>query len=207
MRSFIECFTRIEWQLFLKDLIDQGADLHCITHVSSTPFVSLFQGLFEELDNYDLDERDRSVTSSVCQKGSLLLRLWLERLQTSGVDLTEYGRQETEIHQEGLVTWNGLCPEVLDIRWFLKSLTYGPSPCDWKLDMELRYEATLESQGNMPGGWIEDGYCERKEEFCLRVVGVVEEEEGGGEEEEEEEEEEGENQDQDDGDEIEERDS
>ena len=206
-------------QLLVKDLIDQGADLHYITPTSDTPFVGLLLELFELLSHLIVVNHDGWVTSSVSQKGSLLLKIWLECLQKSGVDLTEYGRKETKLHQEGLVVWYGL-DSRLDIRWLLRNLTYGPSPCDWKLDMELRYEATLESQGNMPGGWIEDGYCEGKLEFCLRGISEEAEAEVETEEKEKEAEEVGggegggggggreeKDEDEDDGDKIEERDS
>ena len=117
---------------------------------------------------FDLDEN-----ASLRWKLRWLLKNWLKSLQESGVDLEEYGRKETDLHQKGLVTWN-LSYDYQSDRHFLTSLTYGPSISDWKIMIEVRPRDSTESVAKipeMPGGWIEDDSCEEDEQ-----LGVEEEE-------------------------------
>ena len=128
----------------------------------------------------DLDDLG-SMEHSVCnilkarfsqlEKLPWLLNIWLECLQESGVDLEAYGQKETDLHQRGLVSWTWLPWESKPGRWLLTSLTYGPSPSDWKVDMEYQPEDTAESLAKMPGGWIEDEQCEGGEDLCVEAEG------------------------------------
>lgn len=90
------------------------------------------------------------------------LKIWLECLQESGIDLEEYGRKKLDLHQQGLVswTWNVYPGKNSEVTWSLTSLTYGPSPSDWKIDMELQSKDVAESPRKMPGGWVEDDHGE-----------------------------------------------
>ena len=95
-------------------------------------------------------------TATMTQKIQLLLKTWLVCLQESGVDIEEYGRREMEFHQRGLVSWTW--PSILqgvDADWLLTILTYGPSPSDWKIDIQWR-EVPPGNHGKMPGGWVDD---------------------------------------------------
>lgn len=92
-----------------------------------------------------------------------LLNIWLEDLHESGVDLEEYGRKETELHQQQLTVWNFYGFEYnadgeytgREGIWFVEEITYGPSPSDWKLEMGCRIEHPTENV-KIPGGWIEE---------------------------------------------------
>ena len=92
------------------------------------------------------------------------MRIWLEDLQSCGVDLLEYGKKEKELH--------GHYTEVLgDCRSYsngctlrLVGFTYGASPEDWKVWFS---EPTDEYAGDfwwlveqpdekpMPGMWVD----------------------------------------------------
>lgn len=111
-----------------------------------------------------------SIDESACwrlRRLPQLLYTWLEFLQECGVDLEEYGRKETDLHQQGLVPWNWRNFFSLRERWFLTSFTYGPSPSDWKVEMELRYEDATESVAKVPGEWIEDDFGEQTEDISV----------------------------------------
>ena len=173
----------------MKELIAQGADLHFISSLSKTPFLDLLKGLFLEApmeppvsDPDDLGSMEHSVCNTLearCSQLEVLpwlLNIWLECLQESGVDLEAYGRKETALHQQGLVPWTWLPWRSGPGRWLLTSLTYGPSPSDWKADMEYQPEDAAESLAKMPGGWIEDEQCEGGEDLCVEEGREIEEE-------------------------------
>ena len=108
---------------------------------------------------------------SQLEKLPWLLNIWLECLRESGVDLEAYGQKETDLHRRGLVSWTWLLWGSKPGRWLLTSLTYGPSPSDWKADMEYQPEDAAESLAKMPGGWIEEDYCEGGEDLCVEAEG------------------------------------
>ena len=93
-----------------------------------------------------------------------LLKIWLEDLQESGVDLEEYGRKETELHQQQLTVWNfdhfeydaDFSPTGREGTWVVKNLIYGPSTSDWKLEMDYWGKDAAENLKKMPGDWIEE---------------------------------------------------
>ena len=136
--------------------------LHNISRLKRTPLLDL-------LDNRYLFRHDahHEYATGIPSELPPVLRFWLKYLQECDVDLEEYGRRETELYEQGLVRWKfeiGL----------LKSLMYGPSPSDWKVDMVFRHwkrssfaeghldddmhgirEVNLKDDKNaMPGAWI-----------------------------------------------------
>lgn len=158
MRSANEWAPAMEWQLFMSELIVQGADLHHISVEPCTPFLKLFSRYLGLRHN----PLDRDLFLS---KLSFLLAIWLECLQKCGVDLYEYGRKETDLHQQGLVSWDRFSSWSLQNRYYLTNITYGPSPSDWKLELEYRPEDATESVAKVPGGWVEDDSSERSEDL------------------------------------------
>ena len=88
----------------------------------------------------------------------MLLRFWLECFRDGGVDLVEYGRQEAETLNKGLVPrvlWD-LTPEAMKRVLILESFTYGPSPSDWKICTVYRdRKADIERQ-RISGAWMKD---------------------------------------------------
>ena len=163
----------------MKELIVEGANVHFISSDARTPFLCLFVGLelkmfWDYSRSMDYKEIMESITNdlrepygwtaNMTQTIHLLLNTWLLCLQESGVDIEEYGRIEMEYHQLGLVdwTWPSKLPSV-DAEWFLKILTYGLSPSDWKIDIEWR-EAPPGNPGKMPGGWVDDDGSEAEDD-------------------------------------------
>lgn len=159
----------VEWGRLLKDLIVQGANLHHISSEYSTPFVNLLQGLREskdyaepnELAESDFDDPESMEPSWIDLKTEqswklpLLLNFWLEFLQESGVDLEDYGQKEVDLRLRGLVSWTWEWPSDPEKpALFLKNIRYGPSPNDWKVDIEYRHRRrrAAESPVKMPGG-------------------------------------------------------
>ncbi|KAL0782557.1 hypothetical protein CaCOL14_000463 [Colletotrichum acutatum] len=108
-----------------------------------------------------------------------LLSSWLEDAELAGLDLGEYGRQESEIFmgcdQLRLRRWfepigwddrEDDCEDVTSPSGFrLQSFTYGPHPTDWALLWILDAEEyagefwdNIEIPPSViPGGWVEDG--------------------------------------------------
>lgn len=180
MRFANEWTLKTEWQIFLKELISQGADLHAISSGFHTPFLELltsrlylpsieFNSAFMKFSVSTLDDRESmehpvsgSDHSTLLQdrKLSWILYTWLESLQECGVDLHEYGRKETDLHKQGLVSWEVISDFLSSDRLLLTSFTYGPSPSDWTLDLEYPRKDTTESLAKVPGGWVEDDSSE-----------------------------------------------
>lgn len=100
-----------------------------------------------------------------------ILYTWLECLQECGVDLHEYGRKERDLHLQGLVSWDLLFGWSPRGRHFLTSLTYGPSPSDWKFDLVVRREDAIESAVKVPGGWVDDDINEEIEDISVEEEG------------------------------------
>lgn len=110
------------------------------------------------------------------RKLSWILYTWLGSLQECGVDLHEYGRKETDLHKQGLVSWELRYDFLSSDRWLLTSLTYGSSPSDWKLDLEYRRKDATESLAKVPGGWVEDDSSEQSEDLSEEEEGHEHEE-------------------------------
>ena len=98
-----------------------------------------------------------------------LIHVWLRCLLDCGVDLTEYGRKEAEMHREGLVTWD---LEFWEAEWdpnsplvfgsptlsridTITSLAYGPIPEDWQIETQVMW-TRKEDLDSMPGAWVEE---------------------------------------------------
>ena len=79
-----------------------------------------------------------------------LLESWIECLHEAGVDLEEYGHIEADLYERGLVDWTFRIGET-STKMNMTRLAWGPSPSDWKIQLEV-----LEEEYDMPGGWIEE---------------------------------------------------
>ena len=191
-----------EWRHLIEDLIILGADPHVISFDSCTPFLQLlcvffriwYHAQFSLPELFDVapkipDQLEFGSGNYKPEKRweiAWLLHIWLQCLQDSGIDLEEYGREETELHEQGLVSWSGGPFGFTDyLSWSLTNLTYGPTLGEWNLSIELSYEELPESPGNMrgdmPGGWIEDDENEKDEEFSVEEeVGQIEEQQDIG---------------------------
>ena len=108
-----------------------------------------------------------------CHKINQLLKLWLEELDASGIDLMEYGRIERALWEQEPMRkdFPGYDPLVLDedpldsdepFTWRLINFTFGASPSDWhvwgsQLDGYAGefWSMVERPEVNMPGTWIE----------------------------------------------------
>ena len=165
-------------QILLKELIEIGANLHSISYrFGGTPLTDLIRTLFYRI--CVLCEYSGSIEVATNDVLPDVLSLWLEWLQESGVDLEQYGRKESELHQEGIVSWTfrrAAGPRQEDpvsgtfyYPWVhvictIQSLVYGPLPSDWKLEVEIIKDPTAENLRRMPEGWTEDNYLNNPEQ-------------------------------------------
>ena len=126
-------------------MIKLGSDLHPIAHNLDTPFTNL---LYYYIYYYEEGTVSRVVGLQE------VLRIWVDGLEEAGVDLVAYGQMELDLHEQGLVNWTFPTYEKCT-RYCLAGLTWGPSPTDWKVEME-----ELEEEYDIPGAWIEDNVDE-----------------------------------------------
>lgn len=133
----------------LEELLTMNPDLHAISFTRRTPFLDLLEGLSSPF----FPNRELPLG---------YIRIWLGDLQKGGVDLEAYGREEVQLHQRGLVSWEWEGNDWSNITiwvtvtWLLTSLTYGPSPSDWQICLEQKPEPSCDDLGDIPGGWIEE---------------------------------------------------
>ncbi|KAL2063621.1 hypothetical protein VTL71DRAFT_5426 [Oculimacula yallundae] len=134
------------------DLVHAGADLHLLSRFGATPFLTLLKLC---------DDWPEAIW---------IAKRWLELLYRAGVDLQEYGRIESELHDNNETTWTlnwgvqGDCFQLVEI-WI------GKTPDDFYIEFEDLYatngwaadfwegiyEAAEEERTRaMPGGCCED---------------------------------------------------
>ena len=115
--------------------------------------MSLLEGILEPLEDDSIHPQVEAIDT------------WLSELGDCGVDLYEYGRREEELY------WDGSTCRTFQIygkwgkcyysyrTWELVSFTYGSSPSDWHLQLELEPEGCDEQSEQVkeiPGSWLED---------------------------------------------------
>jgi len=156
--------------------VTKGAELHHISLTSRTPLLWLldsFLGLFQKREDLSIPLFDH----------------WLQALAKCDVDLEEYGRTETSLHERGLVIWNVkgdfVFPDEseVEVLWTMKELCYGKSPRDWGFYIEAEVYTSDESlEYNMPGAWTDEQSMSEEEEGLgedygrARIAGDEEEE-------------------------------
>lgn len=98
-----------------------------------------------------------------------LLCYWLEELSECGVDLEEYGRTETELFEQGSVSWSDGDrthdgDRETEAAWRVASLKYGKTVEEWSISVEFggsskvtegEQEAKNPKQ-TLPGSWVEE---------------------------------------------------
>lgn len=150
-------------------IIESGADLHEASH-HNTPLIVLLA--------YSTHvRRIRSKESAKTRPRDLrsILQAWLKILRAAGVDLIAYGAQESRIFRifrslvdprPQLQLWYDLDPWWFSNEVFHFTITYGPTPEDWtvQLDMAEQYAGDFWrmpdlSDGSdlqaIPGSWID----------------------------------------------------
>jgi hypothetical protein len=151
----------------ITDFVKGGSDLHALTLVGQTPILTLLssckgaRGLI----------RNKSSKHTPIDSPPAPLRIWLEQLRYSGIDLRRYGRMEKslwrdprvnreweydEVGKKGLWTGN-------TYRLRLINFNYGPEPEDWRFWIEpvlpnyfIQFWDMLDHpERAMPGAWEE----------------------------------------------------
>ena len=154
----------------------KGAELHHISLTSRTPLLGLLDSILV------LSPRREDLSFR-------LFDHWLQDLAECDVDLEEYGRTETSLHERGLVIWNFkgdfVFPDEskVEVLWTMKELCYGESPRDWGFYIEADVYTSDESlEYNMPGAWTDEQSMSEEEEGLgedygrARIAGDEEEE-------------------------------
>ena len=152
----------------ITDFVKGGSDLHALTLKGQTPMLTL------------LSRREVAcgLIHNKCSKHTPIesppapLRIWLEQLRYSGIDLRRYGRMEKslwrdprvnreweydEVGKKGLWTGN-------TYRLRLINFNYGPEPGDWRFWIEAVmpnyfmqfWEMVDHPERAMPGAWEEE---------------------------------------------------
>jgi hypothetical protein len=153
----------------ITDFVKGGSDLHALTVKGQTPMLALLS-------------RCKGACGLIHNKFSKLtpiesppasLRIWLEQLRYSGIDLRRYGRKEKSLWKDPRVNrewkyyefekkkgmWTG---NIYRLR--LINFNYGPEPGDWRFWIEpvlpsyfmQFWEMVDHPERAMPGAWEEE---------------------------------------------------
>jgi hypothetical protein len=152
----------------ITDFVKGGSDLHAFTMDGQTPMITLLSSC----------EGACGLIHNKCSKRTAIesppapLRIWLEQLRYSGIDLRRYGRKEKSLWKDPTVNrewetfeckthglWTANC-----LRIRLINFTYGPEPGDWRFWIEpvlpnyfiQFWEMVDHPERAMPGAWEEE---------------------------------------------------
>jgi hypothetical protein len=142
-----QSFTPLQNLLgFTREVLAAGSQLNSLAW-ELTPLLFIFSAFFD-------DPWGNSMRMPILTEALVPIQMWLRLLQTSGIDLEEYGRTEKVVHATSRALkkrwlcsrWrpNGYC----DFFYRLISFDYGPEPSDWKFWL---VEDTH---------WMKDDFCE-----------------------------------------------
>jgi hypothetical protein len=152
----------------ITDFVEGGSDLHALTLEGQTPMLSLLSSCAGAC----------GLIHNKCSKHTPIesppapLRIWLELLRYSGIDLRMYGRKEKSLWKDPRVDreWETFEHDKQD-RWTgnylrirLINFTYGPEPEDWRFWIEpvlpnyfiQFWEMVDHPERAMPGAWEEE---------------------------------------------------
>jgi hypothetical protein len=176
-----------EMRSIITDFVKGGSDLHALTLDGQTPMLTL---LTNWQDTHELIHNN--CTEYTLRKDPPApLRIWLEQLRYSGIDLRRYGRKEKSLWQDPRVNRESHRaefgkrdlvgePEIKIYRLRLINFIYGPEPGDWIFWIETVmpnyfmqfWEMVDHPEKAMPGAWEEqcsaydrDYYDDYSDEF------------------------------------------
>jgi hypothetical protein len=152
----------------ITDFVKGGSDLHALTLEGQTPMLALLsscQGACGLIHN-------KCAKHTPIESPPAPLRIWLEQLRYSGIDLRMYGRKEKSLGKDPRVDreWETFEHEKQDrwrgnyLRIRLINFTYGPEPEDWRFWIEpvlpnyfIQFWDMLDHpERAMPGAWEEE---------------------------------------------------
>ena len=156
-----------ELRSLITDFVKGGSDLHALTLEGQTPMLALLsscEGACGLIHN-------KYSKHTPIESPPAPLRIWLEQLRYSGIDLRRYGRKEKSLWKDPRVNreweylerdkqgwWTG---NVYRLR--LINFNYGPEPGDWRFWIEpvmpnyfiQFWEMVDHPERAMPGAWEE----------------------------------------------------
>jgi hypothetical protein len=175
----LECFSRhivcyngneCVWSKLLREVIAAGSLLHATSYSGRT---ALFTALFE-FCRLPQETKPWNHDAKMIQLLNCTLHTWLYDLQASGVELRQYGEQETALGLKDKVN-SSRCLNFREERFHLLGFSYGPQLEDWQFYFSepTDYLAgrfwtmieksqgqgetlSLDSQRPIPGAWMED---------------------------------------------------
>jgi hypothetical protein len=147
----------------IRDLVKSGSNMHAITRSGLTPMLGVLKSFlfhyFWQPAGLRVNEQDNTA-----------FQIWLKELHDSGVDLENYGKEETRLLESQRVDreWacNGYYESGSRIRRFkirLIGFSYGPGPEDWRFwfapvmkDYFTDFWEMIEQpERAMPGAWVD----------------------------------------------------
>jgi hypothetical protein len=169
---------------FVSELVVAGSDLHALASITSrhasspqyfqTPLKAIFSGFqhWQYINcqpNTSLIFRDANTfVETDPEKVLVTVLLWLRVLESVGIDLEEYGREEKIIYQNGLAQNNyqfslARKGEIPIGVMYSFTFTYGPTAADWKFWLIEQMDDNLSEfwdmvdhpERAMPGYWDE----------------------------------------------------
>jgi hypothetical protein len=158
------------WLKLLRDYVVAGCDIHgirCDSELTGNPRRSPFLEILHGFLN-----RYWGHVGTTPEKIQKAVNLYPYVLQTSGIDLVNYGEKEKELHDKLLVDktfsydffprkcQDGIC-DSSSATWRLIGFTYGPSPEDWQIWGSLPTDDFVgdfwymveDTDEEMPGAW------------------------------------------------------
>ena len=157
-----------ELRSLITDFVKGGSDLHALTLKGQTPMLTLLsrcEGACGLIHN-------KCAKHTPIESPPAPLRIWLEQLRYSGIDLRMYGRKEKSLWKDPRVNREWEYHELDKQGWRtgnvyrlrLINFTYGPEPEDWRFWIEpvlpnyfiQFWEMIDHPERAMPGAWEEE---------------------------------------------------
>ncbi|KAI1751066.1 hypothetical protein F4782DRAFT_506646 [Xylaria castorea] len=177
-----------EWASLAETVISNTPNIHCVEDCECkfwprpwrwnrpcrlTPLLAVICS-----SSYDYLSRHNMIMKKLISR----VTLWLSKVQSSGHDLEEYGRRETEMLMDKelqldnkcmLVPYNDHIRRPKFIIGRIRGYQYGPEPKDWKILWsfpEKSYAADFwrlveDGPQLVPGAWVEDSDDEEDDDW------------------------------------------
>jgi hypothetical protein len=171
--------NRNELLRLIRNLVSGSPLLHRLNSLGRTPLLSMIFRYFYphqpiSIRGYSPVLRTAISENDLSSQCGAVVRVWLEQLKESKIDLVKYGEAEHHLHyamaeeigKEGSIDWQkirGSQLQPMSSTFRLLSFTYGSVPSEWKFwVIEIMNDAFAEfwdmidhSERKVPGAWTE----------------------------------------------------